>query len=107
MKGGNERDIQGPDEVEDVTAVLAAPDLGLELDGDNVDSAVVEGLSYVGIVRGDIAADAMSDFGRIRTGLVRRVQCHDLALADRGGQVVCERGDAALARRVCGDESGP
>jgi hypothetical protein len=42
----------------------------------------------------------MADLGRVRAGLADRVEGYDLAFADRGGQVVREGRNAALAWRV-------
>ena len=46
-----------------------------------------------------IAPDSMPNLGRIWSGLAGRMEGDDLPFADRGGQVVGEGRDAALARR--------
>jgi hypothetical protein len=42
----------------------------------------------------------VADLSRIRPDLARRMDGHDLAFTDRRGQIVRERGEATLARRV-------
>jgi hypothetical protein len=94
------RYAEGPDEVEDEAAVLSAPDALSVLNADNLDAAVVEGLGTVGIVELDVATNPVADLSRIRPDLARRMDGHDLAFTDRRGQIVRERGEATLARRV-------
>lgn len=88
------------DEVENVTAVLAAPDAVPMLQADDLDAALVERVRGGRIVGLDIASDSMADLCRIWARLAGRVQGNDLAFADRGGQVVREGRNAALAWRV-------
>jgi len=72
----------------------------------NLDAAFVQRPRHIRVVGLDVASNAMSDFGRVWARLVGRVKGHDLTFADRGGQVVRERGDAAPARGVRGNEGG-
>ena len=90
--------LESPDEIDEIPAVLAAPDPTTVLEADHLDAAVVQGMGDVGVVGLGIAPDSMANLGRIRPGLARRMKGHDLTLADRGGQIVGEGRDAALAR---------
>jgi hypothetical protein len=88
------------DEVEDVLAILAAPDPLTVLQAYHLHAAFVERIGGVRVVGLDVAPDSMADLGRVRAGLADRVEGYDLAFADRGGQVVREGRNAALAWRV-------
>jgi len=54
----------------------------------------------VGVVGLGVSPDSMPNLGGIRSGLAGWMKGYDLPFADRGGQVVREGRDAALARRV-------
>src|SRR5450759_5704369 len=101
------RHFEGPNEVEDVRALLAAPDAVSMLNADHLHAAVVEGVCDIRVVRLVVAPDSMTDLGRIRPDLVGRMEGPDLPLADRSGQIVRERGNPALARGIGGDEGRP
>jgi hypothetical protein len=94
------------DEVQDVLAVLAAPDPVLVLDRDDVD-AVTDGAGSVTVVSALIATDPVMDLEWVGDAALGVQEGDDLASARRAGEIVGERGDAAAARRVGGDESGP
>jgi hypothetical protein len=100
MECRHDRNSQGSDEVEDVSPVVAAPDGGVVLKTHNLDAAFVQRPRHIRVVGLDVASNAMSDFGRVWARLVGRVKGHDLTFADRGGQVIRERGYAAPARGV-------
>jgi hypothetical protein len=107
VESGNERDSEGVDEVENVLAILAAPDAEFVLERDHADAAVVEGLRRADVVGLNVAPDAVADFGRIGARLAGRVDGHDLTFADCRGEVVREGGNSALTRDIGGYESGP
>ena len=65
VKRGDGRDIERPDEVEDVCAVLAAPDPVLVLDRDDADASVQRAGGPQVVVR-LVLANPMVDFDRIR-----------------------------------------
>ena len=107
MEGHHERDLEHADEVEDVAAVFAAPDVVAVLKADNRYATVVEGVRDICVVRLVVAPDPVADLGGVRPGLADWMNGDYLALADRGGQVIGECRDAALAWGVGRDEGSP
>ena len=107
MECRDDRDAEGPDEVEDVRAVVATPDAEIVLETDDADAGVIEILGHVRVIGLDVAPDSAADFSGVRAGLAKRVKSHDLAFADRRSQVVCEGSDAASSRDVGGNEGSP
>jgi hypothetical protein len=105
MKSGDGRDIECPHEVDDVLTVLTAPDPVLVLDRDDVDASA-KSAGGADVVTVFTLADPMVDFDRIRGRLVRWIEDDNLAIAAVCRQVVGERGDAAVARRVRRDKGG-
>jgi hypothetical protein len=99
MKRGDGRDVECPDEVEDVFTVLSAPDPVLVLDRDDVDASA-QSAGGADVVAGFVLADPMVDFDRIRGRLLRRIEDDDLTAVAVCRQVVGEGGDAAVSRRV-------
>ena len=73
-----------PDEVEDVRAVVAAPDAVLVLDRDDVGPRGVQRVGDVEVVLVLVATDAVPDLGRIGRRSGGRVQGDDLVMAGRG-----------------------
>jgi len=57
-------------------------------------------MRHIGVVGLGIAPDSVPNLGRIRSGLAGWMEGYDLTFTDRGGQVIREGRDAALARRV-------
>ena len=98
VQSRHERHSQRPNEVQEICAVLAAPDARSVLDIHHVHAAVIESMGDVRIVGLVVAPDSMADFGRVRSEFVGRMQRHDLPFADGGCEIVSERRDAALAR---------
>ena len=95
-----------------VLAVVAAPDALLVLDRDDVDASS-KSVSRPDVISDLVSRDPVMDLERVRDLLdhegdrTDRLRCHDgddLAVADREGQVVRERRDAAVSRRVGGHE---
>jgi hypothetical protein len=105
VKGRNRRDLERAHEVEDVLAVVPAPDVEVVLDRDEL-YARAECAGGVRVVRSFIAPDAVMDLEREGRAAFGWEQDGDLAVARRGRQVACERGDAAAARRIAGNERG-
>ena len=73
------RDVEGPDEVQDVRPVLAAPDAVFMLDRNDVDAAR-EGLGGGAVVVAFIATEQVVDFDGIRAASLRRDESDDLRL---------------------------
>jgi hypothetical protein len=107
VEGHHEWDLEHADEVEDVAAVFAAPDVVAVLKADNRYATVVEGIRGRRVVRLDITPDPMADLGGVRSGLTDWMNGDYLTLADRRGQVIGECRDAALAWGVGRDEGSP
>ena len=103
MKRGDGRDVECPDEVEDVFTVLTAPDPVLVLDRDDVDASA-QSAGGADVVAVFVLADPMVDFDRIRGRLLRRIEDDDLTAVAVCRQVVGEGGDAAVSRRVGGNK---
>ena len=93
---------RAPDEVEDVRAVLAAPDPVLVLDRDDVDAAAQRMGGAVGSRRARRAGSGDGPRGGTAVARSGRMQRDDLAVRRRRGEVVGEGGDAAAAGRVGG-----
>ena len=104
VERGDGRDFERPDEVEDVRAVLAAPDPVLVLDRDDADASVQRvGGSQV-VVR-LVLSNPMVDFDRIRRRrLLGRMKGDDLTIAGVGREVAGEGGNAAASRWVRRDK---
>jgi hypothetical protein len=96
---GNGRDAKRTDEVDDVVAVVAAPDAVFMLDRNDVDAAL-ECSRDLGVVGELVASDPMVDLDRVRRCLLGRMQGDDLATAGRFSKIVREGRDAAAPRRV-------
>jgi hypothetical protein len=105
VQGGDSRHAKGADEVDDMCAILAAPDAVFMLDRDDVD-APIQRPRDVDVVGELVTPDAMVDLDGIRRCLLERMQGDDLATAGRLGEVVGERCDAAPPRWVGGNECG-
>jgi hypothetical protein len=101
------RDAEGSGKVQDVRAVLAAPNASAVLDADHFHAAVVEGVGRGRVIGLGVAPDSVANLSRVRPRLTDGVKGYDLPLADSGGQVVRERSDAALPGGIGGDESSP
>ena len=106
MQRGDGRDVECPDEVEDVLAVLTAPDPVLVLDRDDVDTPA-KSAGGADVVARFVLADPMVDFDRIGRRLLRRIQDDDLTAVAVCRQIVGEGGDAAVSRRVAGNKGSP
>ena len=104
VQRGDGGPLKGAHEIQDVLAILAAPDPVLVLDRDDVRTAVVEPPCGGHVVAQDVAPYPMPDLGRVGSGFIGRVERHDLAVADGSGKVVRERRDSASTRRVRGRE---
>jgi hypothetical protein len=105
VERGHGRDAEASRELEDVLAVLAAPDPVLMLDRDDVD-AVVERAGCADVVGRLFLADAVMDLGRVERRVVARMKDGDLASSSRGREVTREGGDPASSRRIRRDEGG-
>jgi hypothetical protein len=106
VERGYDRNSQGSDEIEDVRAIVTAPNAEFVLKADDLHPALVERPRHVRVVGFDVAPDAMTYFGRVGAGLVGWVEGHDLTFAYRRGQVVREGRNAAPTRGVGGYEGG-
>ncbi len=82
MQRHDGRDVECPDEVEDVRPVLAAPDAVFVLDRDEVDAAR-QGLGGGAVVVALIATEQVVDFDGIRAASLGRDESDDLSAADR------------------------
>jgi hypothetical protein len=89
MKRGDGRDVELPDEIEDVFPVLTAPDSVLMLDRDDVDASA-QGTGGADVVAVFVLADPMVDFDRVRGRLLRRIEDDDLTAVAVCRQVVGE-----------------
>jgi len=103
VQRGDGRDAQRSDEVDDVVAVVAAPDAVFMLDRDDVDAALQRS-RYLGVVGELVASDPVVDLDRVRRCLLGRMQGDDLAAASRFRKIVREGRDAAAPGRVRGNE---
>jgi hypothetical protein len=99
----DDRDSQDPDEVEDMIAVIAAPDAVLVLNGDGVDAAVERegGLDVVGAL---VLADAVPNIAGVCDLVATWMENRDLPASGGRGEVARERRDAAATRRIGSDE---
>lgn len=100
----NNRDIEGSDEVENVSAIRPAPDSVLVLDRDEVDVAAVDGASRPDVVVRGVTADPVVDLAGIGLELIRVMQRNDLARPGGGSEVAGEGGDSTPTRGVGGSE---
>jgi hypothetical protein len=105
VQRGDSRNAQRAHEVQNVFAVVTAPDPVLVLDGDDVDAAV-QGLGDAQVVGALVLADPVMDLEWVGRGLAVRVQDRDLTIAGGRSQVPGERRDAAAAGRVRGKKGG-
>jgi hypothetical protein len=99
MERGHDRDVQGAREVDDVVAILAAPDAVLVLDRHDVD-AVVQRAGSSEVVGVLVLPDPVVDLGRVERRLLGWVQDRDLPATGGARQVMGEGRDSAAARRV-------
>jgi hypothetical protein len=98
------RDVERPDEVDDVSAVIASPDPVLMLDGDNA-RAPAQRLGGPDVVARFVLVNPMVDFDGIwGRRLLGRMQDDDLAIAGVGCEVAREGGDSAVAWWIGGNE---
>jgi hypothetical protein len=104
VKRSHGRDIERPDEVDDVTTVLAAPDPVLVLDRDDVDASVQSVGGPLVVVR-LVLANPMVDFDGIRRRrLLRRMKRDDLTIGGVSREVAGEGGNPAVSRWIGGNE---
>jgi hypothetical protein len=80
VERGHGRDVEGVDEVQDVLAVVAAPDPVLVLDRDDVD-AITEGPGSVTVVSALIATDPVMDLEGVGDAALGVQESDDLAAA--------------------------
>ena len=106
MQRGHRGDVQCLDEIEDVFALVAAPGVVVELEGDGLDAGP-QRTPGRGVVGALIAADAVMDLEREWRSPSGWEQDGDLAVTRRGRQIACERGDPTATRGVTGDEGSP
>jgi hypothetical protein len=100
VKRRHGREIEGADEVDDVPAVLAAPDPVLVLDRDDA-GALAERAGGPQVVGELFLADLMVGFDRVPLRRrLRWMKDDDLATAGVGRQVAGERGNPAVSRRI-------
>src|SRR5450756_3041153 len=78
VERGDDRLVEGADEVEDAGAIFAAPDAVLVLNGDDIHVAVTERAGRPRVVGVHIPPDAMVDFGRVPLHLVGWLQRDNL-----------------------------
>jgi hypothetical protein len=100
----NDRDVEGSDEVENVSAIRPAPDSVLVLDRDEVDVAVVDGASRPDVVLRGVEADPVMDLAGIGVELICVMQRNDLEWPSGGSEVPDEGGDSTATRGVGGSE---
>jgi hypothetical protein len=103
----NDRDVEGSDEVENVSAIRPAPDSVLVLDRNEVDVAVVDGASRQDLVLRGVASDPVMDLAGIRVELICVMQRNDLKWPSGGSEVAGEGGDSTATRGVGGSERNP
>ena len=106
MERGDRRHTQRPEEIDDVVAVVAAPDAVFMLDRDDVDT-LVDGSRDMSVVGLLIATDPVVHLEGIRRGLAGGVERHDLTAAAGRRKVLRERCDPALPGRIGGNECSP
>ena len=104
MEGRDRGDRQRAHEVEDGLAVVGAPDAVLVLDRRDIDAGTepARDLAVVGAV---VHANPVVDLGGIVDPGSGTLEGDHLVVAGGAAQVTRERGDAAAAGRVGGDES--
>jgi hypothetical protein len=106
VEGRDGRDVERTDEVEDVVAILAAPDPEFVLDRDDI-GAVADDPRGRGVIGALIPPDPVMDLERIGCATFGWEQDDDLAVARRRGQIVGEARRATATRGIRGDESSP
>jgi hypothetical protein len=99
-------DIERAEEVEDILAIVAAPDRVVMLDRDDID-ARPEGASGLGVIGALVASDPVVDLERERRTALGWEQDGDLAVTCRGRQIARVRRDTTAAGGIGGNESGP
>jgi hypothetical protein len=105
MECGNGRQLEGPNEVEHGLAIFAAPDARLELDRDDVRTAL-ERSGRPAIVTALVTPDPVVDLEGVRRNRLERVERNDLAIGRDAAQVTREGGDPAAAGWIARDERG-
>jgi hypothetical protein len=99
-------DIEGAEEVEDILAIVTAPDRVVMLDRDDIDTRPKRagGLRVIGAL---VAPDPVMDLERERCPALGRQQDGDLAITRRGRQIARICRDATTAWGIGGYERGP
>jgi len=99
-------DLDRAQEVEDVLAVVAAPDVVVVLDRDDI-HAGAEYARRAGIVIALVASDPVVDLEREGRAALGRQEDRDLAITRRGCQVARVGRDPVAAGGISGDECCP
>ncbi len=97
---------QGLDEVEHVCPVAPSPDAVFVLNGHGVEGPIVDPPSRTQIIAANVSSDPTPDLGRIKAGLLGRLEGDDFPVSNRGGQVGRKCCDPTALRRVGRNESG-